>query len=55
LLRGRPIEDGRVVDESRTPYGIRTFEIRATANGSRRLYLNGASLAPAPFFREDEA
>jgi hypothetical protein len=44
-LRARLIEDGRVVDESRTPYGIRTFEIRTAANGNRRLYLNGE-----PFF-----
>nr|WP_256731344.1 malectin domain-containing carbohydrate-binding protein [Sphingomonas sp. dw_22] len=41
-LRTRLMENGRVVDEASTPYGIRTVEIRVQADGSRRLYLNGA-------------
>ena len=40
-LRARIIENGRVVDETSTPYGIRTVEIRAAADGSRRFFLNG--------------
>jgi beta-galactosidase len=41
-LRTRLLEKGRIVDEASTPYGIRTFEIRTQADGSRRLYLNNA-------------
>ncbi|MGF7151177.1 hypothetical protein FHS96_004840 [Sphingomonas zeicaulis] len=40
-LRARIMENGRVVDETSTPYGIRTVEIRAAADGSRRFFLNG--------------
>ena len=40
-LRSRLVENGRVVDEASTPYGIRTFEIRLQADGGRRLFLNG--------------
>lgn len=40
-LRARLLEGGRVVDETATPYGIRTVEVRADAAGNRRLLLNG--------------
>lgn len=40
-LRARILENGEVVDESATPYGIRALEIATKANGERQLRING--------------
>lgn len=39
-LRTRLIENGKVVDETDTPYGIRTVEIRDNAFGQKQLFIN---------------
>ncbi len=44
-LRARVIENGRVIDETSTPYGIRYVEIATQADGTRQLLINGR-----PFF-----
>ncbi|MFT4076986.1 MAG: malectin domain-containing carbohydrate-binding protein [Asticcacaulis sp.] len=40
-LRGRLTENGKVIDESEAPYGIRYLEIATQADGSRQLMVNG--------------
>ena len=44
-LRARLIENGKVIDESETPYGIRYLEIATNADSTRQLMINGQ-----PFF-----
>ncbi|HTM81331.1 malectin domain-containing carbohydrate-binding protein [Asticcacaulis sp.] len=44
-LRARLIENGQVIDESETPYGIRYLEIATNADSTRQLMINGQ-----PFF-----
>lgn len=40
-LRGRLTENGKVIDESETPYGIRYLEIVSQTYGTRQLVVNG--------------
>jgi len=43
-LRARLIENGQVIDEAETPYGLRYLEIIANPDGTRQLVVNGRSV-----------
>lgn len=44
-LRARIVENGKLVDEQSTPYGIRSVAIPTQGDGTRQLHINGS-----PFF-----